>query len=92
MQQQKGSLVYVPHKRKIISSYNIVFDESFSSALAYMSQPYSEAMDMRPEVLYIPFVMGLPVHLVLLGTQFQDFSGIEYKYSKLQHTSVDRHL
>ena len=55
MQQQKGSLVYVPHKRKIISSYNIVFDESFSSALAYMSQPYSEAMDMRPEVLYIPF-------------------------------------
>ena len=29
--------------------------------------------------------MGLPGHLVLLGTQFQDFSGIGYKYSKLQH-------
>ena len=29
--------------------------------------------------------MGLPGHLVLLGTQFRDFSGIGYKYSKLQH-------
>ena len=31
-----------------------MFDESFSSALAYSSQPYSEAMVMRPEVMYIP--------------------------------------
>ena len=29
-----------------------MFDKSFSSALAYMSQPYSEAMVMRPEVTY----------------------------------------
>ena len=28
-QHQKGYLVYVPHKRKIISSYNVVFNESF---------------------------------------------------------------
>ena len=35
-------------------SYDVVFDESFSSALAYTSQLYSEAMAMRPAVTYIP--------------------------------------
>ena len=51
---QKGYLVYVPSTRKIISSYDVVFDGSFSSALAYMSQPYSEAMAMSPAVMYTP--------------------------------------
>ena len=34
-EHQKGYLVYVPSTRNIISSYDVVFDESFSSALAY---------------------------------------------------------
>ena len=51
---QKVYLVYVPSTRKIISSYDVVFDESFSSALAYTSQPYSEAMKMRTDVTYTP--------------------------------------
>ena len=38
---KKLYLLYVPSTRKIISSYNVVFDEIFSSALEYMSQPYS---------------------------------------------------
>ena len=38
---QKGYLVYVPSTRKIISSYDVVFDENFSSALSYTPQPYS---------------------------------------------------
>ena len=45
-QHQKGYLVYVTCTRKIISSYDVVFYESFSSTLAYTSQPYAEAMDM----------------------------------------------
>ena len=53
-QHQKGYLVYVPSTRKIISSYDVVFDESFSSALSYTSQPYSEAMAMRTAVTYTP--------------------------------------
>ena len=53
-QHQKGYLVYVPSTRKIISSYDVVFDESFSSVLAYTSRPYSEAMDMRSSVTYTP--------------------------------------
>ena len=44
--------MYVPSTRKIISSYDVVFDESFSSVLEYTSQPYSEAMAMRPSVTY----------------------------------------
>ena len=40
-EHQKGYLVYVPSTRKIISSYDVVFDESFSSALAYTSRTYS---------------------------------------------------
>ena len=34
-EHQNLYLVYVPSTRKIISSYDVVFDESFSSALAY---------------------------------------------------------
>ena len=33
-----------------------MFDKSFSSALEYKSQPYSEAMAMRPAVTYTPYV------------------------------------
>ena len=56
---QNGYLVYVPSKRKIIYSYDVVFDESFSSALAHPSQPYSEAMVMHPEVTYTPYDTSL---------------------------------
>ena len=52
-QQQKRYLVYVPHKRNIVSLYSVVFDEIFSSDLAYTSQPYAEAMDRTPAVSYI---------------------------------------
>ena len=54
-EHQKGYLVYVPSTRKIISSYDFVFDESFSSALAYTSRPYSESTEMRPAVTYTPY-------------------------------------
>ena len=40
-QHQKKYLVYIPSTRKIISLYDVVLDESFSSALAYKSQTYS---------------------------------------------------
>ena len=40
-EHQKVYLVYVPSTIKIILSYDVVFDKSFSIALAYTSQPYS---------------------------------------------------
>ena len=54
-EHQKGYLVYAPTTRKVISSYDVVFEESFSSALSYTSQPYSEVMAMRPAVTYTPY-------------------------------------
>ena len=54
-QHQKGYLVYVPSTRKVISSYDVVFDEIFSSALSYTSRPYAEAMAMCPAVTYTPY-------------------------------------
>ena len=51
-EHQKGYLVYVPSTRKVISSYDVVFDKSFSSALSYTSRPYSEVMVMCPSVTY----------------------------------------
>ena len=53
-EHQKGYLVYVPSTRKVISSYDVVFDKRFSSALSYTSRPYSEAMAMRLAVTYTP--------------------------------------
>ena len=57
-QNQKGYLVYLPHKRKIVSSYDIVFDKILSSALAYTSQLYSEAMYIPPSVSYITYAIS----------------------------------
>ena len=47
-EHQKGYLVYVPSTRKVVSSYDVVFDENISTELSYTSRPYSEAMAMRP--------------------------------------------
>ena len=58
-EHQKWYLVYVPSTRKIISSYDVVFDEFFSSALVYTPQPYSEAMAMRLAVMYTPYATSL---------------------------------
>ena len=46
--------MYIPSTRKIISSYDVVFNECFSSALEYISQPYSDAMAMPLAVTYTP--------------------------------------
>ena len=51
--------MYIPSTRRIISSYDVVFDEIFSSALSYTSQPCSEAMTMRPAVTYTPCATSL---------------------------------
>ena len=52
-QHQKGYLLYVPSTRKVIFSYNVVFDKNKYSALSYTSRPYAEAMAMRLAVAYI---------------------------------------
>ena len=66
--------MYVPSTRKIISSYDIIFDENFSSALAYTSQPYSEAMDMRTDVAYAPCATSSRVKTgyIITFTQFEE--------------------
>ena len=51
--RQKLYLVYVPSTRKLILSYDVVFDKTISSALSYTSKLYLEAMAMRPEVTYM---------------------------------------
>ena len=56
---QKGYLVYAPRTRKLILSYDVVFDENNSSALSYTSRPYSDAMAMRLEVTYTLYSMSL---------------------------------
>ena len=48
-QHQKGYLVYVHSTRKIILSYDVVFDESFSSALSYTS--LSDALPSLPHTV-----------------------------------------
>ena len=73
-QHQKGYLVYVPSARKIISSYDVVFDENLSSALVYTSQPYSEAMAMNPEMTYTPCAISSREQTggIITFTQFEE--------------------
>ena len=73
-QHQKGYLVYVPSTRKVISSYDVVFDESFSSALSYTSRPYLEAMSMRPTVTYTSYATSSKEQTgdVITFTQFEE--------------------
>ena len=54
LQHQKGYLICVRSTRKNISSHDVVFDDTFCSALAYTSRPYSEAISIWKSVSYIP--------------------------------------
>ena len=47
--------MYVSSTRKVILSYDVMFDEKNSSALSYTSRPYAEAMAMRLAVTYTPY-------------------------------------
>ena len=47
--------MYILSTRKIISSYDVVFDESVSSELKITSQSYSKSIDVRVSVTYTPY-------------------------------------
>ena len=66
--------MYVTSTRKVISSYNVVFDESFSSVLSYTSRPYAEAMAMRPTVTYTQYATSSKEQTgdVITFTQFEE--------------------
>ena len=73
-EHQKGYIVYAPSTRKEISSYNVVFDESFSSALSYTSRSYSKAMAMLPALTYTLYATSLKEQTgnVITFTQFEE--------------------
>ena len=48
--------MYVTSTRNIISSYDVVLDEFFSSTLSYMSQYYAGELDILPAVSNTPYV------------------------------------
>ena len=66
--------MYVPSTRKIISSYDVVVNESFSSALAYTLQHYAEVMAMRPDVSYKPYATSPKKQTsdIITFTQFEE--------------------
>ena len=69
-------IVYVPNIRKIISPYGVGFYEAFFSGLAYTSQPYSEAMALRPSVTYTPCAISYREQTddIIMFTQFEEGS------------------
>ena len=58
-----NKLKYVKMIKQIVSSHDVVFDETFYSALPYTSRPYSVAIMTRTSVLYIPHALhdALPI-------------------------------
>ena len=45
----------MPSKLKMISLHEVVFEETFSCALAYTSRPYLEWLTTQPSGSYIPY-------------------------------------
>ena len=88
---QKGYLVYVPHTRKMLSSYDVVFDESFYRALAYMSQPYAEAMYMQPAVSCITYdtYSREKTSNIITFTQFEEGNLLSETQNLLSETCDD---
>ena len=70
----KFLVVGPPSIYQIVSSYAVVFDESFSSMLEYTSRPYSEAIAMRPAVAYTPYATSSRGKLgnIITFTQFEE--------------------
>ena len=73
-QHQKGYLVYVTSTRKVILSYDVIFDKSFLSALSYTSRLYAEATAMRSAVTYTPYATSSKEQTsnVITFTQFEE--------------------
>ena len=73
-QHKKGYLVHVPHTRKIISLYDVIFYEILSSALEYTSQPYSDKMAMQMDVTYIAYATSSKEKTgdIITFTQFEE--------------------
>ena len=63
-----------PVQGRYISLYDVVLDKNKSSALAYTSQPYSEAMAMCPAVTYTPYATSLKEQTgdVITFAQFEE--------------------
>ena len=83
--------MYVPRTRKIISSYSVVFGESFSCALAYTSQPYSEAMDMHTDVLYTSYATSSRGETgdIIMFAQFEEGGLLSETQTLLSQTCYD---
>ena len=73
-EHQKGYLLYVSSSRKILSSYDVVFDKQLSSALVYTSRTYSETMVMRPTVMYAPYATSSreQTGIIITFAQFEE--------------------
>ena len=90
-QHQKGYIVYVTNTRKIKSSYDVVFDESFSSVLAYKSQLYPEATAMCLAVTYTPCATSSreQTHNIIMFTQFEEGNILTKTFNDVESNDDD---
>ena len=89
-QHQKGYLIYVPSTEKTVSSHDVVFDETFSSELAYTSRPYSEALVTQSEVLYIPNTISYHEQTgdIITFEQFGEGNLVENECNVVEYESI----
>ena len=80
-QQQKGDLVCVPGTQKSAYSHDVVFDKTFSSALAYMPHTNSESLAIQPEVSYIPYATSSHARTgnIITFAQFEESNSVKNK-------------
>ena len=93
-QYQKGYLIYVHITQKIVSSHDLVFDETFSSVLSYTSHPYSEALAMQSVVLYIPYTTSSHEQTgdIITFAQFEEGDLLENEHNIVEYESISYSL
>ena len=86
----KGYLIYLTSTLKIVSSHDVLFDETFSNALAYISRPYSEALAIQSAVLYIMYDTSSNGQIgnIIIFSQFEEKCFVQNERNVAEDESI----
>ena len=79
---------------EIVSSHDVVFDETYFSVLEYTSRPYSEALAMQLSVLYITYTTSSHEQTgdIITFAKFEEGNLLENKINTEEDESISNSI